>query len=192
MEKTCFSLHLCVSAVKPLFFRRCRFRLMQIRQLQVACDNLQDRLLLRVATQANEEYRIWLTRRFLRDLWPHLAGLLGQPAAPLAAVGESGPAEQASFEQPFADDKATYPLGSTPLLTSELKADSLSDGSFNLTFREGRERSFQLGLTPELLQMLCAMLRAAAEQAQWNLLLDYQAAATPDPVGTGHRSSSLH
>jgi tRNA 5-methylaminomethyl-2-thiouridine biosynthesis bifunctional protein len=44
---------------------------MQIRQLQVACDHLQDRLLLRVATQADEEYRIWLTRRFLRDLWPH-------------------------------------------------------------------------------------------------------------------------
>ena len=46
---------------------------MQIRQLQVACDHLQDRLLLRVATQADEEVRIWLTRRFLRDLWPHLA-----------------------------------------------------------------------------------------------------------------------
>lgn len=166
---------------------------MQIRQLQVACDNLQDRLLLRVATQANEEYRIWLTRRFLRDLWPHLAGLLGQPAVPLAtAPGEAEATEQASFEQPFADDKATYPLGSTPLLTSELKADSLSDGSFNLTFREGRERSFKLGLTPELLQMLCAMLRAAAEQARWDLPLDYELATVPDPVGAGHRSSSLH
>lgn len=172
---------------------------MQIRQLQVACDHLQDRLLLRVATQADEEVRIWLTRRFLRDLWPHLAGLLDQqpaPLAPLAAAtdalpAEAPPIEAPSFEQAFRDDKATYPLGATPLLTSEIKFDTMSDGSFNLTFREGRERSFLLPLTPDLLQMLCAMLRAGAEQAQWNLALDYAepAAVTPTP---GKHPSRLH
>lgn len=164
---------------------------MQIRQLQVACDHLQDRLLLRVATQADEEVRIWLTRRFLRDLWPHLAGLLGQQPAPLPLAAEAAPAGTASFEQPFRDDKATYPLGATPLLTSEIKFDTMSDGSFNLTFREGRERSFLLPLTPDLLQMLCAMLRAGAEQAQWNLALDY---ATPEAIAPtpGDRPSLLH
>ncbi len=172
---------------------------MQIRQLQVACDHLQDRLLLRVATQADEEVRIWLTRRFLRDLWPHLAGLLDQqpaPLAPLAAASDAPPAEAPpteapSFEQAFRDDKATYPLGATPLLTSEIKFDTMSDGSFNLTFREGRERSFLLPLTPDLLQMLCAMLRAGAEQAQWNLALDYAAPAVVTPT-RGKRPSHLH
>lgn len=152
---------------------------MQIRQLQIASDHLQDRLVLRVATQANEEYRIWLTRRFLRELWPHLAALLGKLTTPAPAMAETEVGEQASFEQPFNDDNATYPLGSSPLLTSEIKFDTLSDGNFSLTFREGRERSFQLGLTPDLLQALCAMLRAGAEQAQWNLLLDYAAAHEP-------------
>lgn len=164
---------------------------MQIRQLQVACDHLQDRLLLRVATQADEEYRIWLTRRFLRDLWPHLAGLLGQQPAPLPLAAEAAPARTASFEQAFRDDKATYPLGATPRLTSEVKFDTMSDGSFNLTFREGRERSFLLALTPDLLQMLCAMLRAGAEQAQWNLALDYAAPAAVAP-SPGERPSRLH
>lgn len=172
---------------------------MQIRQLQVACDHLQDRLLLRIATQADEEVRIWLTRRFLRDLWPHLAGLLGQqpaPLAPLAAAtdalpAEAPPIEAPSFEQAFRDDKATYPLGATPLLTSEIKFDTMSDGSFNLTFREGRERSFLLPLTPDLLQMLCAMLRAGAEQAQWNLALDYAAPEATAPM-PGDRPSRLH
>ena len=64
------------------------------------------------------------------------------------------------------------------MLSSEVKVDTLSDGSFNLTFREGRERSFQLSLNAELLQTLCAMLRAAAEHAQWNLALDYTPATT--------------
>ena len=161
---------------------------MQIRQLQIANDHLQDRLILRVATSADEEYRIWFTRRFLRELWPHLAGLIGNQAAPVALAGEMPPAEAASFEQAFADENATYPLGSTPLLTNEVKCDTLSDGSFNLTFREGRERSFQLALTPDLLQALCAMLRAGAEHAQWNLALDYAPTAASPPPATGHHS----
>ncbi len=164
---------------------------MQVRQLQIAHDALQDRLVLRVATQADEEFRVWLTRRFLRELWPHLAKLLTQArgSAPLPADIEAIPAPP-SFEQAFQDDKATYPLGSNPLLTSEIKVDTLADSSYHLTFREGRERSFELGLTPDLLQALCAMLRAGAEQAQWNLPLEY-APAEPNPVATG-RPSRLH
>ena len=164
---------------------------MQIRQLQIAHDALQDRLILRVATQADEEFRVWLTRRFLRELWPHLAKLLSQSShsQPLTGEMEAMPAPP-NFDQAFQDDKATYPLGSTPLLTSEIKCDSLADGSFHLTFREGRERSFDLGLTPDLLQAFCAMLRAGAEQAQWGLVLDYTALPTanlaPRPLSHLH------
>ncbi len=164
---------------------------MQIRQLQIANDHLQDRLLLRVATQADEEYRLWLTRRFLRELWPHLAGLIGRQTAPQPVVGEMPPIEAASFEQTFADKNVTYPLGSTPLLTSEVKCDTLNDGTYSLIFREGRERSFQLGLTGDLLQALCAMLRAGAEQARWNLALDYSTAASA-PTPTAGQHSRLH
>lgn len=151
---------------------------MQIRQLQVACDQLQDRLLLRISTQEDEEYRIWLTRRFLRELWPHLSRLAGNQAVATPIVGELPADDVANFEQPFSEENATFPLGSTPLLSSELKVDTLSDGTFNLSFREGRERSFQLAMNVELLQTLCAMLRAGADHAQWNLALD----DTPVPV----------
>lgn len=165
---------------------------MQVRQVQIAHDALQDRLVLRVATQADEEFRVWLTRRFLRELWPHLAKLVALPrnSAPLTADVEAIAAPP-SFEQAFADDKATYPLGSNPLLTSEIKVDALADGSFHLIFREGRERSFDLGLTPDLLQALCAMLRAAAEQAQWGLDLAY---TQPEPTlaAAGKVASHLH
>jgi len=161
---------------------------MQIRQLQISNDHVQDRLILRVATQADEEYRLWFTRRFLRELWPHLANTLGKQADPVPLVMEETPAEAASFDQPFADENATYPLGMTPLLTNEVKCDSLSDGTFSLTFREGRERSFQLGLNAELLQALCAMLRAGAEHAQWNLVLDYAATPASTTPATGHHS----
>lgn len=144
-----------------------------IRQIQVAYDQLQDRLLVRIATPADEEYRVWISRRFLLRLWPHLAKLLGAPTMPVAASGP--PAEPGSFEQPFRDEQATYPLGLSPLLASEIKLDALTDGGQRVTFREGRERTFQVALTPELLQAFCTMLRAAADTADWNLTLDYAA-----------------
>lgn len=165
---------------------------MQIRQLQISHDTLQDRLVLRVATQADEEFRVWLTRRFLRELWPHLTRLLASAgsAVPLATDIQPIPAPP-SFAQAFQEDKATYPLGSTPLLTSEIKVDTLSDSNYQLTFREGRERSFELRLTPDMLQAFCAMLRAAAEQAQWSLELDYTAGeATMSSAGNSR--SRLH
>lgn len=58
---------------------------MRISQLQVANDSVQDRLALQIATEANDEFRLHFTRRFLRELLPHLtampAGYLGASAA---------------------------------------------------------------------------------------------------------------
>ncbi|PKO48120.1 MAG: hypothetical protein CVU31_07260 [Betaproteobacteria bacterium HGW-Betaproteobacteria-4] len=163
---------------------------MQIRQLQVACDQVQDRLLLRISSQDDEEYRIWLTRRFLRELWPHLSRLAGKLAA-TPIVGEALADEAVNFDQAFSEENATFPLGSTPLLCSELKVDTLNDGTFNLTFREGRERCFQLAVNADLLQTLCAMLRAGAEHAQWNLALD-GVQATSSTAPRSERLSRLH
>jgi len=160
---------------------------MQIRQLQVACDQVQDRLLLRISSQDDEEYRIWLTRRFLRELWPHLSRLAGKQVVATPIVGETPADEAVNFDQAFSEENATFPLGSTPLLSSELKVDTLSDGTFNLTFREGRERSFQLAVNADLLHTLCAMLRAGAEHAQWNLALD----GAPATASTAPRSEHL-
>lgn len=162
---------------------------MQIRQLQVAHDSIQDRLLIRIATQANEEFRVWLTRRFLGKLWPVLADKV---LAPPPAIPTDKVTEPPSFSEPFRDDEVTYPLGIAPLLSNEIKFDVLSDGSCSLLFREGRERSFRLNLTAELLHALCAMLRAGAAQAEWQLALDYAPAAEPAAAAPPPSSTRLH
>ncbi len=45
---------------------------MNIHQLQLAFDAAEDRLLFRLSTTAGEEFRVFLTRRFVKMLWPHL------------------------------------------------------------------------------------------------------------------------
>lgn len=164
---------------------------MQIRQLQVATDSVQDRLVLRVATEANEEFRIFFTRRFLREVWPHLSRLLaGQiDAIPAAGQDESVSHEPGSFEQPFKEDNPVYPLGAAPLLASEASFEQSGDDMARLILREGRERSFSLNLNAELLQALCAMLRAGSEQAKWDLGLNYE---TPAAIRPAAGKSLLH
>lgn len=164
---------------------------MSIRQLQVATDAIQDRLILRVGTSANEEIRIYITRRFLREIWPHLTGMLhGHLAATPGLPGIAAQdAEATCFEQAFVEDNPTYPLGAAPLLASEAAVEATGGGKARLVLREGRERSFNLHLTAELLQALCAMLRAANEQARWDLPLSYDA---PLPSGRPVPQALLH
>lgn len=171
---------------------------MQIRQIQVARDAVQDRLTLRVATQANEEFRVWITRRYLRELWPHLVARLAVLPATLpqpAAAMDTTPAAP-SFEQAFRDDNPRYPLGATPLLASEANLRDRGENQHTLTFSEGRERSLDLNLNNDLLQALCAMLRAAAIQSAWDLALDYavpeKATAVPALPAEHAKSGLLH
>lgn len=163
---------------------------MQIRQLQVAHDAVQDRLVLRVGTQSREEIRIFFTRRFLREMWPGLAGQLAAPATAQAA-GTAAPGN-ATFSEPFAEDNPTFPLGSTPLLASEATIEPIAEGGCKLTLREGRERSINLNLNGELLQALCAMFRAACEKAGWDLALSYESPAAPAPVADKPKKTLLH
>jgi hypothetical protein len=163
---------------------------MQVRQLQVAHDSVQDRLVLRIGTQANEEIRVFITRRFLRELWPHLAATLaGNAASTTASPAPAKNAPGATFAEPFRDDNPTYPLGSNPLLAAEATLESAGDGLWRLILREMRERGVTLNLNGELLQALCSMLRATAGQAAWDINLDYAVAvptpapATPAPQG---------
>jgi hypothetical protein len=154
---------------------------MQLRQLQVSNDGIQDRLILRIGTQANEEFRVYFTRRFLREIWPHLTAMLAGhlAAAPNTSFPPSHTGEPANFDHPFKEDDVTYPLGATPLLASEAIIEPTSEGTARLILREGRERSFNINLNAEVLQALCAMFRAANEQAGWDLTLAYD---SPPPI----------
>jgi hypothetical protein len=49
---------------------------MNIHQIQMLYDKQQDRVLLRVSTRDQTEFRFWLTRRFVKRLWGLLLKML--------------------------------------------------------------------------------------------------------------------
>ena len=61
-----------------------------------------------------------------------------------------------------------------------------------MLFRSGRERSFNFNLNADLLQALCAMLRAASEQAQWEMKLDYDLARITSTTSNAPGKALLH
>ena len=173
---------------------------MQISQLQVSHDGVQDRLMLRIATNAKEEIRAWITRRFLRELWvPLVSVMLDHLSAPpvtpdingQAAAQAAAPA--GNFDEPYRDDNLSYPLGKNPLLVSEVQMEPTGPNSVRMTLREARERSFTINLNADLMQALCAMLRATSEQAGWALTLDYStpSGSLPRPAPTARLAETL-
>ncbi len=108
---------------------------MQIQQLQVAAEAIEDRLLLRISTSSQEEIRVFITRRFLRELWPGLTAMLfghlaaGQPElsrmSTSAVNDETGDSPEESdqspggnlpsFDKPYHNDDPNLPLGRPPL-----------------------------------------------------------------------------
>ena len=171
---------------------------MQLSQIQVGYDAVQDRLLLRVSTQANEEFRVWLTRNFLYEIWPLLSGMLTDHLAAKPQINnpDQGPSQQTSFEEGFKDENPVYPLGSTPLLATEATLSGIDEKTVRMIFREGRERTFNINLNAELLQAFCAMLRAAETKAHWKLGLEYTGLPIPGKsipeMPAGNKPTLLH
>ena len=150
---------------------------MQIKQLQVSAEPLEDRLLLRISTTAQEEIRVFFTRRFLRELWPALMGMLFShlTAATTEPAERVSPEDAPSFDKPYQNDDPIFPLGTAPLLPAELTLTPAGPGQCTVLLLEHKQRSISVNLNSELFQALCSMLRAASEQAGWDLSLDYAA-----------------
>ena len=184
---------------------------MQIAQLQVAFDPRADRLLMRIASQTNEEFRVALTRRLVKALWPHLQRMLeshlaeASPAAPSDAPTQAAEPAKApqpneetaagtgTYSEPFDDSKLTHPLGDEPVLAMESRLQPRKGPICRVMLGEVRARQVTFDCDRELMLALCAMIRATVDKAEWNLDLD--ALAKPpesDRVTTKKISPTLH
>ena len=163
---------------------------MKIHQLSVTYLAEQDRILVRVNTEAAEEMRLWLTRRLMLGLWPLLSKLLTKHLLKLEAAGTSLETadeglkkmladfrkeeflKDADFDTPYKDNQAQLPLGDEPLLITDVDAAPLPNGRLRLSFNErlpgvAKPRSFQMEMEPKLMQGLMHLLEQALGRAQW-------------------------
>lgn len=166
---------------------------MDIRQVSVTYQQEQDRVLVRINTAQAEELRLWLTRRLVSGLWPALNRAVAQ-ASELAAAAEGRPAphdtaarralsaferdsalSQANFAAPYeAAQPAALPLGTTPLLVSEVRITPQASGALQIGFQEklpdaATPRGFQIELTGTLMHGFTHLLEQAIVAAEWRV-----------------------
>ncbi len=150
----------------------------QLRQLNVSYVNAEDRLLLKVSTSDNEEYRVWCTRRFTRALLDRLEETFQEEMPSSAAVPEPARREVArmqhqqsvneeSFRQPYQAEPSGYPLGEDGLLVTSLKYTQQADNTLQLFLGDNKGVGITLNLSEHLKHQLYELFARATEKAEW-------------------------
>ena len=152
----------------------------RLHQINLQFDPLQDRALLRLNTEEQAEFRFWLTRRFVKLLWPVLIrSLEANPEVERQSspVGQqtvlSFQREQAlgssDFQTEYHGDAQTFPAGETPRLVykAELKPGPGKERTLGLYPKDGQ--GVQLALTEALLHSFCKLLAETVAKAAWDL-----------------------
>jgi hypothetical protein len=169
---------------------------MAIHQIQFAYQEQQDRVLMRVSTTEGDEFRFWLTRRFVRRLWGLLVGMLGQDQPvrqqldadtkrTVLGIRHEGFAQQGNFSAPFEEREYRHPLGDEPLLLARAEGKLRDDGTYLLRLQPQAGQGIDMVLDAKLLHLFSKLLNQAVGKTDWDVNLDLyqgkeQSAQEPD------------
>ena len=153
----------------------------QLEQFSASYDATQDRVLLRVRTTDEAEFRFWLTRRFLELLWPILmkiADTFNARKAPdnpmarsvLAEMAHGEAVGAANFTSQYQGGKL-FPLGEEPILLAKISVRAKEGNTQTLTLLPNEGQGLNLELDEKLVHVIARLLQEAANGAEWGLKL---------------------
>ena len=163
---------------------------MRLHQIRIDYHQEQDRLLLRISTDEGSELRFWLTRRFVKSMWPALMKLaegIGDareqrdPTLRKAVLEfeHDKAVRQADFTTPY-KATATLPLGAAPLLVTRLRAQPKGRaGHAVLALHPAQGKGIDLAMDAMLLHSFTRLLQAVVEKTGWDMRLELPRTAMP-------------
>lgn len=167
-----------------------------IAQMQVRFDPGEDRLVLRVRNDNGDEFRFWLTRRYVLLAWPLLAERLKSAPATiasnpdarreLASFEHQTALQAADFDTPFEDEPHSVPLGETPALLARFTLRDKGEAGVTLSLHPEQGQGIDLGLSRPLLHSFCKLVADAARLAEWELPAALPEPSPTPPVGVAH------
>ncbi|MFT4560781.1 MAG: hypothetical protein ACI9BW_000516 [Gammaproteobacteria bacterium] len=152
----------------------------QIQQIQIKFVAVEDRLLLRVSSSDELEFRFWLTRRFVKLITPAIENALkGSPtvltqASPIAkkevfAFEHQKAVNNSDFKTPFKESPKQLPLGSDPILLAKLQMRRNADGTMTMALAPEQGAGIDLALNPNLLHSLAELVSNGIRLAEWDI-----------------------
>ena len=148
---------------------------MSIKQLSAVYDSKEDRVMFRITTKDENEFRLWLTRSIVRNilsLAKHASVTELEKIHPLAHAGDIS-----EFNQQLKNSNATFtdfepaqnhPLGETPVLVEKAEI-KFSPKGYVLELQISKSKLLKLPLNDELNGQLRLVLEKIAEHAAWNI-----------------------
>jgi len=169
----------------------------QLEQFSASYDATHDRLLLRVRTSDDAEFRLWLTRRYVALLWPILmkiADTFSSRKAPtdpltrgiLAEMAHGDAVGGANFSTQY-QGGSLFPLGEEPVLLARITVTAKEGSTQTLTLLPQDGQGLNLELDEKLVHVFARLLQEAANSADWGLNLQVVSGAgsSPDPTAPG-------
>jgi len=135
-----------------------------------------------IAASEAVEVRLWMTRRFVKLLWPLLVGLAEEvsprirtqasPEARRALLGleHEQAISRADFSRPFEQVPRSMPLGEAPLLLARIETGHDRNGQPVLAMHPANGQGVTLTLDSVLVHSLC-LLQAAVSKSDWDMEL---------------------
>lgn len=174
--------------------RAAGFLPMKIHQIQIRHDEVEDRLLLRLSTTENSEFRFWLTRRFVKRLWGMLVQMLEWDRAvrqqpdpetrrTVLDIQHEGYSQQANFSKRFEEAPTeaprSLPLGEAPALLATAKGRKGENGFQVLSLHPRHGQGIDMTLDTKLLHIFSRLLRQAVSKTDWDIGLALHKGAEP-------------
>ncbi|NOY70191.1 MAG: hypothetical protein GXP53_12035 [Deltaproteobacteria bacterium] len=166
-----------------------------LNQINITFNPVEDRLLLRVCATGSEpenpaEFRMWLTRRYVRLLWAVFEKVLDDEVEKIPQytpdnkgvirrLQQEADLSQADFSTPYkTPDSPATPLGEAPLLLSKIRLSKNSGNHPVLYLNTEADKGINLTLNTQLVNSMMKLLAQTTDAAQWNLGLMSRVADT--------------
>ena len=168
---------------------------MKLQQLKVDYHAEEDRLLMLIAASDGVELRMWLTRRFVKLLWPLLVKLAEEasprirtqanPEARKALLGieHQQAVSKADFSKAYEGKERSTPLGESPLLLGRIQTGYDRKSRPVLSMHPSTGQGVTLTLDSVLLHSVCRLLQAAVKKSDWDMELKLPGTEPQDESG---------
>jgi hypothetical protein len=169
-----------------------------VSQMTMTYSPEQDRMLLRIGTTEQSEYKLWLTRRFVRVLWGALMktmerdtelkkDLVPEVRDAMLAMQHQEAVQSANFDQTHAEDNRDLTSNTGPLLIKGGTLTPGKDGVVQLKLDTENGTSINVALNKQLMHAFCHMTISTSFNAEWDLGL-----AVGDPGVISADASKVH
>lgn len=173
---------------------------MRLHQIKIDYQAEEDRLLMLVSTSEGVEVRLWLTRRFVKLLWPLLVKL-AEEASPrirtqanpevrkaLLGLEHEQAVSRANFAKPYEAQTRATPLGESPLLLARIQTGHDRKGQPVVALHPAEGQGVTLTFDSVLLHSVCRLLQAAVKKSDWDVDLKLPGSEPREPAERAPRT----